>query len=467
MSSDEGNSADASLNQDVSSANDSQQYGFDDALNAFEKARAEAPEADETTDDTLSDEDKETLEDDSDEKGDDSKEGEADKTDDKPEDEKKAEDEKKEDKPEEKKEESTDETRAGKFKQLKADSEALANLNKEYEQIGGIEGLKQAAEFVSIINDPERTADFIAEINKLPHAQELRTEIFFTAFDNPETREIAFNDMLTNDFGLPENLQFSQEEMTKIGEYIAARASEDKEDFFDEIDGEIQRYQRTNPQAQKSAAEIENESLRAEINKLKNGEKTDDDKKPENTSETNPNNFAEELGRGMDAFVADYTGLVTNTFQAEGKKVFSEFRLDPAQITSPEIKGAAEELQRILEKAYVADLSGTKLFEAVRENLPFLTGKDKTINPSRTAVKNQLNNATYSMVKNSLKKLSPLLSGKLPATVEDTETESAEAELIASGERRNSLEAGGKPKIDYSKISDPLSAKLGEIEGKR
>lgn len=346
--------------------------------------------------------------------------------------------------------------RSQRFKTQAEQATAFNSLASEFEDIGGVEGLKAAGEFWRMLNDTEKHGDLVETINALPPTvrDSAVSEVFWSALDNPANRIEAFNDVLAQN-GVPESaLLSSYDDLDTVLKYVGLNLKIDAKDFLAEMREDIARIEKYKDQPD-------------DADTKKQPEKTE--KKQQEQTENDPFlSFGEEV-----KLWGEFTDEIFD------QEVMPEIRrrgLTPFQNDTAEWKAAKERMTRLIKLGVNAEVATTKAGQAAQSSIRQLTDKTRTKkNLALDSTRTRFSDEEYTAAEKILEDLKPLLinvgKGKIKskkATETETEVNDTSDDLITKQkDAKSSIKVEEKQEIDYRNEKDPFRARLNQLKKTR
>lgn len=323
--------------------------------------------------------------------------------------------------------------RVSNYKQLKqslTEREAqLEQINTVTAGIGGAESLPYLADVFSAFLSPKETftvnelddagnptgqtvektgTELIRDfVNDQPSAPEIYSDFFLKGMENEDNRVFAFNDALTQMFGV-EQADLSSDEIDVVMENVAAKlnAAKTKEERRQVLEDLKLETSSLGFDAQESAAQRELRMLREENERLKQGSQPQQKSQTEDPVQQFQQTLLQENER-LTKHIEAESNLLVERYQNVGGEYLSKAGLAVSDTDAPDIKAAKELLSDLL-------LGKTNIAYKIRQSAVFQNAskfleKGTLKTPSGTIVSNNLNNAFRSEINTTLATLAPLL----------------------------------------------------------
>lgn len=324
-------------------------------------------------------------------------------------------------------------SRVSNYQALKAEVETVRaerqQIEKDLAAIGGREGLSYISNVLNAFASPQDMftvattneagetvekeisgKDLIYEfVQGMPESDAVFSDFFLRGLDNESNRVFAVNDVLKAEFSLRPDVDLTQKQLNSVFGYLAAQLNtaktpEEIQAVFDELDFKIKGL---DYDAEEFSAKLENERLKAEIERLKNPQS-------QPAAEVDPVQRIEQhyqtvLAEEHQRYQAE-DELLIDRFTATAAEFLDEYGLAASESDAPEVKEAKQLLNDLmLGKGSIAQtLRFSKAFKIASGFL-----HKKTLQTQLgTIAANNLDSAMRAQVNGLLTKLAPLFGAK-------------------------------------------------------
>lgn len=354
--------------------------------------------------------------------------------------------------------------RGGNFAKVKAELETVKPIAAKVEEYGGLEAVDLAIQTHQNLYRPGNIDKLVAEVATLPHAGEIAGEFFWQAWDNPDNRVDAFNDMLTGSFSLDKGNTLSRSELEEVGTYIATSLKQNKADFLDEIRGTLK------DSGNKAGPDWRDDKIAELESQLTSGD-TKDAKDDKSDPVEAYNKQLQEDFKFFDSFnvkMFDEIPEATEKDVKTGAQVLKKFGLVPSDKDTPEVAAGKAEFARIIRIATIVDMNnvngngGDALATEVRSRLKDIKSGSK--NAYTTNLTKRYKNALGTRALKSLTLITKALKGR--AVVAPPPNGGDSQDVLTKQDLKSDLSDTPK-EVDLRTTKSPFRSALNKVEGRR